>query len=218
MPIPVAAWSAAVRLLVLVYVFSCECCVLSGIGLITRPGEFYLVWSVCGWSQSPVRGGHGQESEQKKVYSICIHKNCDQNTKKKIISNLLLQVLPYAISLIAHSDHVFGKQIFLFISWNVHSFFKVFHHSINYRLPERRSPPTNATHHNLNFNIPPRKSIVNFSVSTKPRPTVSTSPVHCLLVFFSPYFFSKLFHTIERKPSLQNHHTTANVTRNKDNN
>jgi hypothetical protein len=51
-----------------------------------------------------------------KIYSICIHKNCDQNTKRKIISNLLLQVLPYAISPIAHSDLVFGKQIFLFIS------------------------------------------------------------------------------------------------------
>jgi hypothetical protein len=86
----------------------------------------------------------------------------------------------------------------LFISWNVNSFFKAFNHSIHYRLPERRSPPTNATPHNLNFNTPQRKSIVKFSVSTKPRPTVSTSLVHCLLVFFSPYFFSKLFHSTEK--------------------
>ena len=98
---------------------------------------------------------------------FCLHTyklRSNVQEKKSLIYNY--KVLPYTITPIANSDLVLWEN--KFFSYLFHeifnSFYKTFRHSTNYRLPERRSLPTNATHHNLSFSIPHRRSTVNSSV------------------------------------------------------
>jgi len=127
--------------------------------------------------------------------------------KKSIIYNY--KALPYTISPIANSD---------LVQWKTNIFSYLFHEILikfirhlaipqttgylNVAVPLQMPPITIlvSVHHT---EAPPLTLQSTKWVSTEPRSSVSTSPEHCLLFFFSPYFFSKLSHMTERKPSLQ---------------